>query len=505
MTTVSPPASSDPLFNLCQEVLSKRRLLVVSNRGPLEYVLGPDGQPQPRRGGGTVVTALSYLLQRFPFTWIAGAMGEGDRKMLEQNPEGRVRSPLPGQKVTVRFVATHRRVYHKFYNIFCNPLLWFLHHYMWNAPHTPSVDAVVRDAWETGYVLVNRAFAEAVITEAGLEERPCLVMLHDYHLYLVPPQVRQAVPSAVVHYLVHLPWPEPRMWQLLPRDMREAIFQGLVASHIVGFQTRTDMLNFLQGCALFLPEAQVDFAGQTVTYRGHRVVVRCYPLSIDVEEVRRIAASSRAQEYYQRLLPLCLQHTIVRVDRAEPSKNIVRGFRSYALLLEKHPELRGKVVFLAFLVSSRTHIRQYERYMEEVRQTIDQINATYGAEGWKPIVLFEENNYTQAVAGLRLYDALLVNPVSDGMSLVAKEGPVVNGKAGVLVLSETAGAYEQLHEGAVGVAPADLEGTAEALYTVLTMSSEERQRRAALLRQAVEGYDQHRWLQEQFTDLLPLL
>ncbi|MFN3974905.1 MAG: trehalose-6-phosphate synthase [Dehalococcoidia bacterium] len=505
MVTAPAPPTSDPLLALCNEVLARRRLLVVSNRGPLEYVLGAEGQPQPRRGGGTVVTSLSYLLQRFPFTWVASAMGEGDRKLLEQNPEGRVRSSIPGHKVTVRFVATHRRVYHKFYNIFCNPLLWFLHHYMWSAPHTPSVDALVLDAWETGYVLVNRAFAEAVIAEASLEDKPCLVMFHDYHLYLAPSQVREAVPSAILHYLVHLPWPEPRMWQLLPKDIREAIFRGLASCHVVGFQTQPDLLNFLQGCLLFLPGAQVDFTQRTVTYQGHTALVRCYPLSIDVEEVRRIADSPRAQEYYQRLSPLCLQHTIVRVDRAEPSKNIVRGFRSYALLLERHPEIRGKVVFLAFLVSSRTHIRQYERYMDEVRQVVEQVNTTYAAEGWKPILFFEENNYTQAVAGLRLYDALLVNPVSDGMSLVAKEGPVVNGKAGLVVLSETSGAYEQLKEGALGVAPADLEGTADALYRVLTMPYEERRRRADLLRQAVEQYDQRQWLLRQFTDLLPLL
>jgi|FaiFalFF_MnMetaG_3_1042247.scaffolds.fasta_scaffold00480_6 trehalose 6-phosphate synthase len=505
MSVAPSPPPSDPLFALCSEVLAKRRLLVVSNRGPLEYTLGADGHLIPHRGGGTVVTALSYLLSRFPFTWIASALGEGDRKLVEQNPEGRVRSPLPGHKVTVRFVATHRRVYHKFYNILCNPLLWFLHHYMWSAPHTPTVDAVVWDAWETGYVLVNKAFADAVVAEIRQDPRPCLVSLHDYHLYLVPPQVRAAAPDAVLHYLTHLPWPEPRMWQMLPRPMREAIFQGLAACHIVGFQTRTDMLNFLQGCLLFLPEAHVDFSQGTVTSQGHTARVRCYPLTIDAEEVRRIALSPRAQEYYQRLSPLCRQHTIVRVDRAEPSKNIVRGFRAYGLLLESHPELRGKTVFLAFIVSSRTHIRQYERYMEEVRQVIEQINSAYGTDDWRPILLFEENNYTQAVAGLRLYDVLLVNPVSDGMSLVAKEGPVVNEKAGVVVVSETSGAYEQLKEGALAVAPADVEGTARAFYQALTMSPGERQRRASLLRQAVERYDQQRWLQQQLTDLLPLL
>ena len=229
--------------------------------------------------------------------------------------------------------------------------------------------------------------------------------------------------------------------------------------------------------------------------------MKAYPISIDVEDVQRIAFSPRAVEYERRMLPLCAEHTIVRVDRAEPSKNIVRGFRAYQTLLDRHPELHGRVTFLAFLVPSRTHIRQYERYMEEIDAIIKNINDNFGTDDWRPVQVFRENNYTQAIAGMRLYDTLMVNPVADGMSLIAKEGPVINSKHGILLLSESSGAYEQLKDGALTVAPADLEGTAEALYQAITMPAEERERRSAVLTEAIHRENSTQWLLSQLRDI----
>ena len=194
--------------------------------------------------------------------------------------------------------------------------------------------------------------------------------------------------------------------------------------------------------------------------------------------MRDIADSPRADEYEQRLTPLLGKQTIVRVDRAEPSKNILRGFAAFETLLDRRPDLHGNVRFLAFLVPSRTHIRQYQRYTEEVDIAIRRINDRFGTPGWTPIEVFYENNYTQAMAGMRLYDVLLVNSVIDGMNLVAKEGPIVNRRDGVLILSESAGAYAQLRVGALPVAPADVEGLARALDEALSMPPEERKRRA---------------------------
>jgi len=209
-------------------------------------------------------------------------------------------------------------------------------------------------------------------------------------------------------------------------------------------------------------------------------------------------------DYEQRLQPLCLENTIVRVDRLEPSKNVVRGFSAYHLLLERHPELHEKVTFLAFLAPSRERVRQYQRYAEEVEQHVQNVNKTYGTDTWTPIHTFYENNYTQAMAGLRLYDVLLVNPVIDGMNLVAKEGPVVNTKEGMMVLSESVGAHDQLGDSALSVSPTDIEGTMQAINSAIAMSPDERNKRSTDMIEVVETEDVTYWLRLQIEDLLNL-
>ena len=492
------------LWGLVDDLLGRQRLILASNRGPMEFHTGPNGELQHRRGSGGIVTALSGLTNYVDFTWIASAMGEGDRRASEEQGGKAVRSPVAGQQVSVRFVTTPRRAYHKYYNIICNPLLWFLQHYMWSSPYTPRVDAVVYDAWDTGYRLVNREFANAIVDEArGSSLRP-LVMVHDYHLYLVPGMVREQLPEARIHHFLHIPWPASSYWQLLPGMIRTAICDSLCQADIVGFQAQRDVRAFLESCETFLEDVQIDYREHVVRYRGRETRVRAYPISIDVDEIRQIATSPRAAEYEERVGAELGKQTIVRVDRAEPSKNIVRGFQAYEVLLEQHPELCGNVRFLAFLVPSRTHIRQYQRYAEEIDAAVRHVNDRFGTAEWQPVRVFYENNYVQAVAGMRLYDVLLVNAVIDGMNLVAKEGPVVNTKHGVLVLSESAGAYEQLKVGALPVAPADIEGTARALYQALSMPAEERAERSRLMIGSIEREDITHWLQRQLEDVKAL-
>lgn len=489
------------VLELCSETLDGRRLIVVSNRGPVEHRLNQDGQIQVRRGSGGLVTAFSSLIRDVDITWVSSAMGEGDRRVWDESKGESIKPRLPGSRLSLRYVNTPRRVYHKFYNTLCNPLLWFLQHYMWSPSYTPTIDSTVHDAWENGYVPVNQSFADAVVAEGRSSSGPVCVMVHDYHLYLVAQQVRDALPSAAISHFVHIPWPSPEYWELMPDYIRSSICRSLCASDIVGFQTERDGHNFIQSCQEFLPGAEVDYAACTVTLEGRQTLVRSYPLSIDVEEIRRIAASSRTQEYERQLQSARTEKIIVRVDRAEPNKNILRGFRAYEALLKRHPELQGKVSFLAFLVPSRTHIRQYQRYLEEIQQLVESINGDCGTPDWQPIQLFMENNYTQAVAGMKLYDVLLVNAVIDGMNLVAKEGPVINANNGVLVLSGAAGAYPQLAKGALRVAPADVEGTMEAMYQALTMSDEERERRSSILTESIEREDITHWFQRQFEDI----
>ena len=498
-------ADVNELTELCEAVFSQRPLILVSNRGPVEHQMTSDGRPEARRGSGSVVTAFNSLVQKFEFTWVASAMSEGDRVVSENGQGPHIKSPLPGHQINLRYVVTPRRVYHKYYNILCNPLLWFLQHYMWNPPYNPNVDAAVHDAWESGYIPVNQAFANAVIAEAQALEQAPIVIGHDYHLYLMPEFVRQGVPEAVIQHFVHIPWPTPQYWHMIPDYIIRRICESLCATDLLGFQTIGDVRCFLDTVEEFVPDVTVDRTSHTVARNGRTTSVKVYPISINVEEVQRIANTPRALGYENRLSADTGDVTIVRIDRAEPNKNIVRGFRAYELMLTRYPELKGKVKFLAFLVPSRTHIRQYQRYMNEIQQVIQQINNNHGTDDWQPIVPFIENNYTQAIAGMKLYDVLLVNTIIEGMNLVAKEGPVVNNRYGVLVLSHSSGVYHQLADGAISVSPTDIEGTMEALHQAITMSAEDRKDRAARMLNSVCREDINHWLYQQMHDISGIL
>ena len=498
-------ADVNELTELCEAVFSQRPLILVSNRGPVEHQMSGDGWPEARRGSGSVVTAFNSLAQKFEFTWVASAMGEGDRVVSENGQGPHIKSPLPGHEINLRYVVTPRRVYHKYYNILCNPLLWFLQHYMWNPPYNPNVDAAVHDAWESGYIPVNQAFANAVISEAQALEQAPIVIGHDYHLYLMPEFVRKEVPEAVIQHFVHIPWPTPQYWHMIPDYIIRRICESLCTTDLLGFQTIGDVRCFLDTVEEFVPDVTVDRTSHTVARNGRTTSVKVYPISINVEEVQRIANTPRALDYENRLSADTGDVTIVRIDRAEPNKNIVRGFRAYELMLTRYPELKGKVKFLAFLVPSRTHIRQYQRYMDEIQQVIQQINNNHGTDDWQPIVPFIENNYTQAIAGMKLYDVLLVNTIIEGMNLVAKEGAVVNNRDGVLVLSHSSGVYQQLSDGAISVSPTDIEGTMEALHQAITMSAEDRKARAARMLNSVCREDINHWLYQQMNDISGIL
>lgn len=480
------------------------RLFLASNRGPVEYSRAADGSLEPCRGSGGVVTALTAVAKSVPMTWISCPLGNGDREVASLGKDGCFPSSIVGDETTSRFICVSKEAYDRYYNVFANPLLWFLQHYMWDLPHSPHINAATYDAWENGYTVVNRAFAEAIVHEVAGERTRPVVLFQDYHLYLAPGYVRQMLPDALLQHFIHIPWPAPRYWLLLPKMMRLAIMQHLCANDIVGFQTQRDVQNFLYTCEAYLEGAKVDFHRQTVDWQNRRVLVRAYPISIDVHEVEQLAASEEAQNSMEKLQPLKGEYTIVRVDRLEPSKNIVRGFMAYDGLLGRYPELAGKVKFWAFLVPSRTDLRMYQQYEEEVFALVKQINDYHGNDAWRPIEVFHENNYCQALAAMTCYDVLLVNPVTDGMNLVAKEGPTVNTRSGVLVLSESAGAHEQLGRYALSVCPTDVEGTIQALNAALTMSAPERRSRAHNLREAVAREDITSWVTRQLEDILAL-
>ena len=474
---------------------SKGRLLVVSNRGPVEYTVDDDGDLQKRSAGGGLATALTCVAKSKPVTWIASAGTPADRLAASAGPTNL------GEDRRLRLVAPSPEAYSLFYASFCNPLLWFLQHSLWDQLQRPHPEAEAQLAWERGYLPVNQAFGEAVVEELRRNGGAGQVMLHDYHLYLAPRFIRQRVPGAVLQHFVHIPWPEPERWSVLPRAIVEAICQGLLANDSVVFQTQESAENFVRTCEAFLPDMRLEGDGGTILYLGRRTRVWLNPVSVDVTDLRARLSSEEARAYRDKLAAEADEHTIVRVDRLDPTKNVLGGFQAFDLLLERHPEWEGRVRFLAFLVPSRTAIPEYLAYREEVLSLVEGINARRGRPGWTPITVYHEHNRLQALAAMSLYDVLLVNPLRDGMNLVSKEGPVVNGRDGVLVLSVTTGSYAELGDGALAVQPEDIEGTAEALHQALSLPETERRERARLLRQAVLRHDLNHWLRLLLDDL----
>ena len=484
------------------DLLGDRRLLIATNRGPVTFTTAADGSLRPRRGSGGLVTALGQVGRHVPVTWVAAAMTDADRRAAAEPKL--LRDAAGGDDgIQLRFASVERSVYEAAYNVIANPFLWFLQHQMWNLPERPVIDAGVMRAWNRGYVPLNEAFARAILAQARGDRRP-RVMLHDYHLYCAAGPIRRARPHAIISHFTHIPWPPSSIWQTIAPTIREGIATGLLANDVVGFQTERYAHNFMRTVESFVPDANVDYEARTVRRRRRVTHVRHYPISIDVEATRRIADSQRARRRADQLLGGVRERVIVRVDRLEPSKNILRGFLAYEALLQRQPRLRGTISFLAFLVPSRTSLREYGQYGRNVQSTVDRINARFGRAGWRPIQLFYENDYGQALAGLSIADVVLVNPLVDGMNLVAKEAVVVARRNAVLVLSETAGAFDQMAGGALPVAPADVVGTADALATALAMPMEERRRRLARLRRGVEREDITWWLRRQLEDLTEL-
>ncbi len=472
-------------------------LIIASNRGPVSFTLDDDGRIHTQRGGGGLVTALLGLAQNVDITWIAAALSDLERQYRS--------ATLPlgdGQRsVDLRLVPLEKEVYDGYYNTIANPLLWFLQHSMWDFVSAPVIDRATWDAWEQGYVIANRLFAQAVVDQVRASPKPSLVMLQDYHLYLAPRYVRALLgrrARCTLTHFVHIPWPGPEDWGILPPGMRQAILEGLTGVDLLGFQTRDDALNFIRTVESFLPRAHVSFKKGSIWYRNRTTLVRDFPISIDVQALTQLAASDEVAQHRAQLLEQaggC--QLVVRVDRTEPSKNIVRGFKAFGEMLELYPEQRGKVKFFALLVPSRLEVDEYHDYHDELTAAAGWINAMYGTSEWEPVRILSGENYPRAIAALQLYDVLLVNSIADGMNLVAKEGPLVNQRDGVVVLSERTGARQQLEPGALVISPCDIYATAGALHRALSMSPSERRTRAERLRQIVIENDINEWFLSQ--------
>ena len=479
---------------------SRRKLIVAANRGPVSFARSPAGERIVRRGGGGLVTALRSLVVHHDVTWIGSAITDEDVAVATERGGGAFDETWrDGSPYRLRLVAHEPAAYDWFYNVVANPTLWFLQHYMWGLPYAPDLDLGLHHAWFNGYLPVNERFAEAVISE--LDRDPsATVFLHDYHLYLAPRLVREARPDAVLTHFIHIPWPQADYWRVLPEHLRAAVHDGLLANDIVGFHTHRWRRNFLRTCEDVVG-AEVDYQASIVTYNGRATHVTSHPIGVDAQEFDELATAEHVLDEERLLLDGRPEYVVLRVDRTDPSKNVVRGFRAFALFLDMHPEMHGRVTMLALLDPSRQDIPEYSEYLAAIQREVRAVNDRFQYDAWLPIDLRVGDNFAQSVAAYKHYDALIVNPVFDGLNLVSKEAPLVNTRDGVLILSENAGSHEELAEWALTVNPFDIYGQAQAINDALTMGEDERRRRLDGLRTHVREHDLAGWIAAQLHDL----
>ena len=478
---------------------SRRNLIVVSNRGPVTFNWS-GGERVARRGGGGLVTALRSLVLHHDVTWIASAMSDEDRVVaLDNNEEAFEETARDGSTYRLRLIAHDEQAYDWFYNVIANPMLWFLQHHLWDLAAAPSIDHGVHHAWLEGYVSVNRAFAEAVIEE--LERDPhASVFFQDYHLYVAPRIVREAAPDARLVHFVHIPWAAADFWSVLPLEIRRAIHDGLLANDVVGFHTRRWRRNFMRA-AEDIVGAVPDWAHDSVGYEGRRIAVTASPISVDPTEFDELAHSPAVLGAGRKLARHRPEKLVLRVDRTDPSKNIVRGFRAFELYLDAHPEMHTRVALVALLDPSRQEIPEYAEYVGAIQREARRVNDRFQQDGWMPIDLQISDNFPRAVAAYKDFDVLFVNAIFDGLNLVAKEAPLVNERDGVLILSENAGVHEELGDWALSVNPFDVAGQADAIHRAIEMPAEERRDRIEAIRAWVREHDLASWIDLQLRAL----
>ncbi len=490
---------SYPQENKILDFLRDKNLIVASNRGPVEFHK-QENQIGMKRGAGGLVSTLLPLMETLNGIWIASTMTAEDEVVAGEYLDNRVPITKEEPKFWVSFVIADGKQYEQYYSVISNPLLWFVQHYMWNTPYSPDIDDHIHNAWKEGYEVINQKFAEKVVQESTRNEKEPLIMLQDYHLYLCPYLIRKELGDIFLSQFIHIPWPQSEYCKIIPEYMRNAILEGLLSNDLLGFHIPRYATNFIQSCEYFADE--VDYEQGIVKYNGHSTQVKSYPISIDYDAINDMARSKGVLEK-EKLINKIKEDKFLfyRTDRADLSKNIIRGFKSFDLFLDKHPEYLGRVKFLTTGKPTRQQIKEYENYSQNIMDIIENINDKYGRQDWKPIEWIFKADYQLVVAAFKNYDCLIVNPIADGMNIVPKEASVVNEQHGVLILSETAGCYEELKENALTVNPFDITQTAEAFYQAVKMDKEKRSFRSKRLKDIIRKRTVYHWISEQFEDI----
>ncbi|MGO8956571.1 MAG: trehalose-6-phosphate synthase [Streptosporangiaceae bacterium] len=474
------------------------QVLIASNRGPVSFTRGDDGQLSAKRGGGGMVSGLSSVADSTDMLWVCAALSDADRAAARASPGGVLDPAQVGPGAAVRMLDIPPAVFQRAYNGIANSTLWFVHHMLYDTPNRPSFGPAFWREW-AAFRTYNEMFAAALADAAhGAASR---AVIQDYHLCLAPRMLASQAPGTQIAHFSHTPWAPPDYYRMLPAEVGREVLAGILGADHAGFLCQRWADAFTDCCAAFLG-ATVDSGRGQVTYAGHVTSIGVHPLGVDAAQIRHRAAERDVQIRIEALADATAgRKLIVRVDRTELSKNIVRGLAAYRELLRTHPQWRGKVVHVAFAYPSRHDLPEYREYTAAVQRLAGEIADEFSAPGWDPLILEVNDDYPRSLAACRLADVLLVNPIRDGMNLVAKEGPILSEHGCALVLSTEAGAVAELGEHAFLVNPFDVLQTADALHQALSLDDAERARRSAALASAAASMPPTRWFAEQLDAL----
>jgi trehalose 6-phosphate synthase len=472
-----------------QAVSDAAEIVIASNRGPVSFVATDDGF-KLKRGAGGLAGAMDPVARRLGdgAVWIAATTSEEDRAALAAG-EGEFLAQRVGYPV--RLLDIGPSTYTRYYDVVSNGMLWFANHCLWDEIGAPSIGESERDAWRSGYEVVNRRFARAALESARPDG---LVLFQDYHLARAPALLSRDKKRRAVAHFTHSSFCARGM-EALPDEIARGVVEGMLGADLVGFHVTPWADEFLECCERM--GFSVDRNVRAVEHAGRRAWVRCYGIPIDTESLRERAQKNEVLRWARKFAAESRGPLVVRVDRTEPSKNIVRGFEAFGRVLDRRPDLRG-ARFVACIYPSRQSMAEYRRYAAEIEASVRSVNERHRGS----ILLSLEDDYDRSLGALLAYDVLLVNPLMDGMNLVSKEGAALNERDGALVLSGSAGSFSELGAHAQCIeAPRDVDATVAALEAAIDLSAGERAVRARALRAAVERRSPVQWIEAQIEDL----
>lgn len=484
--------TKEGLEKLIREKMGDYLFVVVSNRQPYEHVY-KKGKVYSQRGVGGVITALDPVMQACHGTWVAFGGGDADRKVTDKN--GKLQVPSENPAYTLRLIWLTKEEEQGYYYGYSNEALWPLSHMTFSRP-------VFREEDWNHYKKVNQKFAQAIIEEVG--DKKAFVWIQDYHLCLLAKYLKEMSPkNLIIAHFWHIPWPSHEAFRICPQ--KKEILDGLLANDLLGFHTRSHCNNFLDVIDREL-ESKIDRERFSIIKNEHETLIRPYPISVDFAGINDLASSPKVKTIEEALIQefeLFDRKILVGLDRIDYTKGIPERLMAIDLLLDRHPELKGKIVFLQIGVLSRLHIPAYKILNDEINALVEKINWKHSDDYWKPIIFVRRQfDLPELLALYRISDVGIVSSLHDGMNLVAKEyvASCFDGR-GMLVLSQFTGAARELTD-AVLVNPYDLGQFSEEIFQALNLSPEDRRKRMTKMRGVVSTNNIFRWAGKVISELL---